>query len=181
MKSGVVGRLAALACPVVVLGAACSSGPSVDTGPLGDGGTRGSICMPVRSGGVVSWGITILRNSGQSNAVIERVSLLGARKLRLVASYVVPITGLRDYGAWEGYPPAPPQPGVIWSKHTLARGAVIPPQIGQRHSNLVTVLKPTGRVGKARAIDVLYREDGTQSRLVTHTRFVILAGVKSCP
>lgn len=101
----------------------------------------------------MSWGITVLRNSGQSNAVIEKVTLLDARNLRLTASYVVPITGNTDYGSWQEYPPAPPQHGVEWSQHTLARGAHIPPQVGPQHANLVTVLKPTGRIaGHRRAV-----------------------------
>jgi hypothetical protein len=112
MTPQTAGRMAVLACAAVLLAAACGSGPPADTGPLGNGGSKGGVCLPDLSGRVLSWGITVLRNNGQSKAVIERVSLLGADNLRLTASYVVPITGNTDYGAWPGYPPAPPQPGV---------------------------------------------------------------------
>jgi hypothetical protein len=181
MKLRTASRVAALTGLVVLLAAACGR-PSVDTGPLGDGGVGGGICVPVRPGGVLSWGITVLRNTGDSNAVIEKVSLVGADNMQLAASYVVPIAGKNDYGAWPGYPPAPPHRGVEWPQHSLAKGARIPPSVGLRHANLLTVLKPMAQVSKALAIDVLYRESGTEYELLTHYPIVIvLGGVNACP
>lgn len=78
--------------------------PAVNTGPLGNGGTAGGICSPIAPGQVDSWGITYLGNTGSSDAVIEKIALVKPRNLRLVASYVVPITGYREYGDNFGYP-----------------------------------------------------------------------------
>jgi hypothetical protein len=39
-----------------------------------------------------------------------------ARHLRIVDAYVVPITGSQEYGSWFGYPPAPYQRGVEWTR-----------------------------------------------------------------
>jgi hypothetical protein len=181
MKLRTASRIAALAGLVILLAAACG-GPSVDTGPLGDGGVGGGICAPIRPGGVMSWGITVLRNSGNSNAIIKKVSLVGADNMQLAASYVVPITGKEDYGAWPGYPPAPPHRGVEWARHSLANGARIPPDRGLRHANLLTVMKPMAQVSKVLAIDVLYRESGTDYELLTHYPIVIvLGGINACP
>jgi hypothetical protein len=169
-----------LAALIAYLVAAPSS-PAVNTGPLGDGGTSGGICVPIRPGAVESWGITYLGNTGRSDAIIEKISLVRPRNLRLAASYVVPITGLTEYGSWFGYPPAPPQRGVQWSRHTLAAGTHLPPARGRDHADLVTVLQPTGPVAEAQAINVFYLESGTRYQMQTHYRFVLLVGQKSCP
>ena len=48
--------------------------------------------------------------------------------------------------------------------------------VGGRHANLVAVLKPTARVSKTLAIDLTYREGGTQYRMQTHYPLLILIG-----
>ncbi|HUB37354.1 MAG TPA: hypothetical protein VMA72_00725 [Streptosporangiaceae bacterium] len=156
--------------------------PAVNTGPLGNGGTAGGICSAIAPGQVDSWGITYLGNTGSSDVVIEKIALVKPRNLRLVASYVVPITGFREYGDNFGYPPAPYQPGVDWPRHTLAAGTHLPPAHGQDHADLVTVLKPSGGpVAEAQAIDVFYQAGGINYEMQTHYRFVFLVGQKSCP
>jgi hypothetical protein len=57
---------------VVLLAAACSSGPAVNTGPLGDGGTSGSLCVPLHPGEALSYGVTVLSNIGTSPARLRR-------------------------------------------------------------------------------------------------------------
>jgi hypothetical protein len=163
-------RIAVIAV-VVLLTNSCSK---IGIGPLGNGGTRGSICAAVRPGVVLSYGVTDLRNSSSSPAVIDKVSLVSARHLQMVAAWVVPITGHQDYGVWDGYPPAPHQSGVMWSQHTRAAGAVIQPSHGQAHANLVQVLQPTGPVGKAQATDVFYHVRNTQYRMQVDYGFVLL-------
>jgi hypothetical protein len=154
----------------------------VNTGALGDGGTSGGISVPMAAGQVESWGITYLGNSGSSDVVIERVDLVKPRNVRLVASYVVPITGHQDYGSWLGYPPAPNQPGVQWSRHSRAVGARLPPAHGLDHADLVTVIQPTGGpVAETQAIDAFYRKSGTQYHMQAHYQLVLLVGKKSCP
>lgn len=173
-------RIAAIAA-VILMASSCGGDPAVNSGPLGDGGDPGGICVPIRPGQVESWGITELINTGRSNAVIETTRLDSARRLRIVDAYVVPITGPQEYGSWFGYPPAPYQRGVEWSQRTRAKGARVPPRSGSRHADLLIVLQPAGPVAKARGITVLYREGGTQYELRTHYRFVLLVGKKTCP
>jgi hypothetical protein len=182
--SGMTTRMAGRV--VQALGAAllvtsCSSGPAVNTGPLGDGGSAGGICIPIKAGQVESWGITELVNSDHSSAVIEKVTLVSASRLRLAASYVVPITGNLEYGSWFGYPPAPRQRGVEWSQHSTANGARVAPRKGPRHADLVTVLRPTGSIAQLQAIRVTYQQAGQQYLFQTRYRIVLLVGKKNCP
>ena len=174
----IAGRVAVAAA--VALLAACS--PSVNTGPLGDGGTGGGICIPVPHGQVESWGITALENRGTSSVTIEKVTIVGAKHLQLAAAYVVPITGKVDYGSWPGYPPPPrDQKGVEWDRHAAADGARVAPMVGGRHADLVAVLKPTARVARIMAINVLYKEGGTEYQMQTHYPILLLTGgVKAC-
>jgi hypothetical protein len=175
-----ISRIAASA-GVVLLISSCGADPAVNSGPLGDGGNPGGICVPIRPGQVESWGITELVNTGRSNAVVETTRLDNARHLRIVDAYVVPITGSQEYGSWFGYPPAPHQRGVEWTRHTRAKGARVLPHIGSKDADLLIVLQPAGPVAEALGITVLYREGGTQYELRTRYRFVLLVGKKTCP
>jgi hypothetical protein len=180
------GRIAVLAAAVLLAALVTfllvsQLDPAVNTGPLGNGGTAGGICTPIAPGQVDSWGITYLGNTGSSDALIEKIDLVKPRNLRLVASYVVPITGHDDYGDILGYPPAHPQPGVDWPRHTLAAGTQLPPVHGMDHADLVTVIQPTGLLAEAQAIDVFYQESGITYHMQTHYRFVFLVGQKTCP
>jgi hypothetical protein len=180
-------RIAVLVAAVVAAGLIALTlvshfAPGINTGPLGDGGEGGGICIPIARGQVESWGITYLGNTGSSDAVIQKIDLVQPRNLRLVASYVVPITGNFEYGSYYGYPPAHTELGVQWPQHKRAIGASIPPQHGHAHGDLLTVLKPTaGPVAEAQAIDVYYQESGTSYHMQTHYRFVLLVGQKTCP
>jgi hypothetical protein len=162
----------------VLVIASCSTDPAVDTGPLGSGGIAGSICIPIRTGQVESWGITELVNSGHSSVVIDKVTLINARRVRLAASYVVPITGNLEFGSWFGYPPAPRQKGVEWSQHAVANGARVAPHRGPRHADLVVVLRPTGSGAQVQAIRVAYQEANNRFLLQTHYRILFLVGKK---
>lgn len=152
--------------------------PAVNTGPLGNGGTAGGICAPLAPGQVLSWGVTYLGNTGSSDAVIEKVALVKARNARLVASYVVPITGNNEYGSMLGYPPPSHlPPGVDWHAHQRVPGASVAPAHGREHADLVTVIQSTGGpLAEVQAIDVFYRESGINYHMQTHYRFVLLVG-----
>jgi hypothetical protein len=178
-------RIAVVVAAVLVAGVAffvkSAVAPAMNTGPLGNGGTPGGICAPVASGQPLSWGITYLGNTGGSDAVIEKVALVNPRNARLVASYVVPITGNNEYGSMPGYPP--PQhlpPGVHWGAHQSVPGARVTPAQGRDHADLVTVILPTGPLAEVQAIDVVYQEFCTNYHMQTHYRFVLLVG-KACP
>jgi hypothetical protein len=179
-------RMAAVTAAVLVAAllaflARSALDPAVNTGPLGNGGTAGGVCVPLAPGQVESWGITYLGNTGSSDAVVDKVGLVRARNARLVASYVVPITGNQEYGSWFGYPPPPQhQPGVDWSARQRVPGASVTPARGLDHADLVTVIQPTGPLAEVQAIDVFYQEAGTNYHMQTHYRFVLLVG-KTCP
>lgn len=148
--------------------ASCAN--AINTGPFGNGGGQGGICSPVGPGGVLSYGGQEFRNSGPDTGFIDKVTLYRPRELRLVAAYVVPITGRDLYGNWVGYPPAAravKQPGVQWAQRQRADSARIPPAHGHGVTNLLLVLKPTGKVGTAQGIDVYYREAGQLYHLRT--------------
>jgi hypothetical protein len=169
-----IAATAAAAAAAAGLLAACG-GPSVNTGPLGDGGTGGGICVPVHHGQVFSWGFTPLENRGTSAATIEKVTVIDAKHMQVVAAYVVPITGHMDYGAIRGYPPPPRnQKGVEWDQHAKAAGARVAPMVGGRHADLVLVLKPTARIALIMAINVLYKENGIECEMQTHYAVLIL-------
>jgi hypothetical protein len=167
-----------LACGLALL-AACSSANAVNTGPFGGGGDPGSLCVPVGRNGVLSYGLDAFTNSG-GTATIERVALTDPHGLRIVAAYVVPVTGNTLYGVLSGYPPARGlPPGVLWDRRQRANGAVIPRSRGTQY-NLVLVLKPAATKGTARSVDVFYRAAGQEYHLRTTTRIEVLAG-PACP
>jgi len=176
---GLVASRIAAPLAAALLATACSSGPAIDTGPLGNGGDPGGLCSFLAPGVVLSYGATLLENTGQSAVVVQKVDLVQPRHLQLVASYVVPTRGNFEVGVWDGFPPGP-QPGVEWSQRMRAAGARIPPAHGTHRADLLTVLKPTGPVAEAQAIDVFYREGGQQYHMQTHVRFVLLVG-RHCP
>ena len=163
-----------LACGLALL-AACSSAPAVNTGPFGGGGDSSSLCVPVGRGGVLSYGLNAFTNTG-GTARIERVALTDPHDLRIVAVYVVPVTGNTLYGVLSGYPPARGLPAdVQWDRRQRANGAAIPHSRGIQY-NLVLVLKPAGTKGTARSVDVFYRAAGQDYHLQTTTRIEVLAG-----
>jgi hypothetical protein len=172
---------AVLVAAVISFFVVSAADPSMNTGPLGNGGTPGGICAPLAPGQPLSWGMTYLGNTGSSGAVIEKVDLVKPRNARLVASYVVPITGNNEYGSMAGYPP-PRQlpPGVEWGAHQRVPGASVAPAHGLDHADLLTVILPTEALAEVQAIDVFYRESGTNYQMQTHYRFVLLVG-KACP
>jgi hypothetical protein len=164
-----------------VLLAGCASGVAVNTGPFGNGGSQGEECVPLPRGGVLSYGFDEFRNSSASAAVIEKVSLADPHGLRILAAYVVPITGHTLYGVLTGFPPEAHLPlGVQWSQRQRADGATIPHSLGHRVTNLILVLKPVTKIGSARGIDVYYRVSGQQYHLRTATRIVVRVG-STCP
>jgi hypothetical protein len=161
-----------------VLLAGCTSGASsaaVNTGPFGNGGTYGEECIPVPRGGVVSYGFDEFSNSGDATATVNKVALANSRGIRMLAAYVVPITGNELYGVLFGYPPAAHIPqGVQWPQRQRADGATIPRSRGHDVINLVLVLQPTAKAGWSRGIDVYYRESGQQYHLLTATRIRLM-------
>ena len=129
MTSRTGGRVIAVTAAVLLAGSIAyfvvtRVTPPMNTGPLGNGGTAGGICVPLAPGQPLSWGITYLGNTGGSDAVIEKVDLVNAKDARLAATYVVPITGLNEYGGLAG----PFAVGAA-GEPLAARAAVPPPRM----------------------------------------------------
>jgi hypothetical protein len=148
--------------------AGCGSGPRID-GPLGRSASRsGSQCFWTSRNGVGTFGLLSFGNSG-GPVRLDKVTLAGAHQLRIVAAWVVPITGTDLLGVFNGYPPngdkgsAPPlSPGVQWRHRQRVAGAVIPHIRGRDAMNLVLVLKPSGRQGTVRSEYIYYHSASTR-------------------
>jgi len=170
-------RAAALVAAALLAG--CTSSPAINTGPLGGGGEPGEECARISPGEVLGYGFEEFRNSGAAIATIEKVALTDPRGLRMLAAYVVPVTGNVLYGVQPGWPPAYLPSGFQWPQRQKAMGAQIPHSPGHDAINLLLVLKPTGRVGTARSVDVYYRATGQNYHLRTVTSIRVLVA-RSC-
>jgi hypothetical protein len=161
--------------------AGCSAGAG-GAGPLAAGGGPGTECAPVAQGQVLSDGFDAVSNPGQAPATIQAVSLTDPHDLRLVAVYIVPVTGGFLYGVRAGYPPALPlDPGVLWSQRHPAAGASVVHSDNPHHvSNIVMVLKPTASVGTAAGTRVSYRVGTTDYQFVIPIKVVVPVG-RNCP
>ena len=92
-------------------------------------------------------------NDTGGTATIDKVALVHPRHLRLIAAWVA--EGKSPVGeVGRGYP----HPTKAW-KHIP--GAVVHPNHGQEVINLVIVVKPSGGLGTATAIDMYYHVGGT--------------------
>lgn len=176
--SGNLSRLAAASFGAAALLLAGCSGGVLDNGPLGNGGDPGGLCVPVRVGGVFTYGITTFTNTGSSVAVVDNVALADPDGAQLVAAYVVPITGNDIYGVRFGFPPDRNLPaGVDWARHTRADGARIPPSPAFfKFENLLVVVKSLEPMATATGIDVYYREAGQRYHFRSPIVFLLTTG-----
>lgn len=156
-----------LACGLaLLLATACTSRSGLATGgPFGNGNTGPvTVCDWTRPGGVVYDGYEAFHNTG-GTATIEKVGLVHPRNLRLVAAWVVPIpVGAPIIGIGQGYPSASglasTAPGVQWGRRQHVPGAVVRHTGSHRLVNLVLVVKPSGKRGTAKPIDMYYEAGG---------------------
>lgn len=169
-----------IAIAVCLIG--CSSSIIFNSGPLGGQGSTGINCAPVNGrGGVLSYGFIEFANSSASPVTITKVSLADSSGLRMLAVYVVPITGDDLYGLLQGFPPSKHlPPGVQWSQRQRADGAIVKHSRGRDVTNLVAVLKPTRNPGWARGINIYYRSSGGQ-RYLLRQGVQILVSIDRCP
>lgn len=112
---------------------------------------------------------------------IDKVSLADSSGLRLLAAYVVPITGTDLYGLLQGYPPGKSLPrGIQWQERQRADGATIRPTPRHQDNNLIAILKTTKNPGWARGINIYYHSsDG--KRYLLRRGIQILVGINRCP
>jgi len=143
-----------LACGLALLVAACSanSGPSTN-GPFGNGGpTSGTVCYPAKPGGVVFDGFEEFSDTG-GTATVSKVTLVHPRHLRLVAAWVANANDVAAAGG-RGFP----TPGRSWQR---VPGAVVRHTHGREMIILVIVVKPSGKIGTATAVNLYYESAGT--------------------
>ena len=149
-------------------------GPS---SPLGEAAENLEECIPDPSMPSMTDGITVLDNHSTGTVTVEHVSFYGDRHLRLVQALVVPIG---DNSV--GYEPWPPTgsllPGIQWSKRVPAVGATVPPSSAHGFRNLVIQMRPTARKASSAGVEVLYRENGQQYELRTHTKTLVVPNTK---
>lgn len=177
--SGPLSRLAAASLgAAALLLAGCSSGGVRENGPLGNGGDPGGLCVPVPVGGVFTYGITTFTNTGSSVAVMDNVALADPDGTRLLAAYIVPITGNDIYGVRDGFPPDRNLPASVdWARHTQADGTRIPPSPAFfKFENLLVVIKSLRPIATATGIDVYYREAGQRYHFRSPIVFLLTAG-----
>jgi len=135
-------------------------------GPFhGEGSTIAeTVCDWTSPGGVVYDGFDAFQNLGRT-ATISRAELAQSRDLRLVAAWVVPIAGTPLVGVGQGYPSASglatTAPGTQWQRRQRVPGAVVGHTRGHDLFNLVLVVKPSGKVGTAKEINLYYATGGT--------------------
>jgi len=167
---------------IAVCLAGCSSGVIFNSGPLGGQGSTGINCASVIGrGGVLTYAFIEFANTSASPVVITKVTLADPRGLRMLAAYVVPITGDTLYGLRPGYPSARGMPsGEQWAQRQRADGATVKHSRGQDVINLVAVLKPTRNPGWARGINIYYHSSGGQ-RYLLRQGVQILVFINRCP
>lgn len=165
-----VGGLGAALAPLL---AGCGGGLNM-SGPFGDSpsSSLGMQCSWVPRGSVGTFAMLSFSNSGGA-ARVDKVTLVGARNLQVVAEWVVRITGHDLIGVMGGYPPIGAKgqgpgfvaPGIHWAARQHAAGATIIHTRFPDTYNLVLVLRATGVQGTAKTVYVDYESGGTKYRL----------------
>jgi hypothetical protein len=92
-------------------------------------------------------------NDTGGTATVDKVALVHPRHLRLVAAWVAEANGAVA-GVGRGYP----TPGRSWQR---VPGAVVQHTRGKEAISLVIVVKPSGRLGTATAVNLYYKSAGT--------------------
>ncbi len=175
-----------LAVALALLVGGCSSDPNPNlNGPFGDSphGNIGGQCSWMAKGSVATLGMLSFSNSG-GQARIDKVTLVGAHNLQVVAEWVVRITGHDLIGAMGGYPPLGSKghgpgflaPGIHWAARQHAAGATVVHTPYPDAINLVLVMKATGVKGTAKDVYIDYESGGTRYRLSFGVNIVLYNG-----
>jgi hypothetical protein len=165
------GLAAALA--LLLAGCGSSSDPNLN-GPFGNSarGSVGGQCSWMAKGSVATLGMLSFSNSG-GQARIDKVTLVDAHNLQVVAEWVVRITGHDLIGSLGGYPPLGSKgqgpgslaPGIHWAARQHAVGATVVHTPFPDAINLVLVMRATGVKGTAKDVYIDYTSGGTKYRL----------------
>ena len=178
------GRCAVLLSALCIT--ACSAHSTVGSqGPLNAGvNDRGTVCIPASANATVTMGGEVLRNTGHTEVIIDRVSLADPHGLVLVESVVLAIAG-NTVGYEATYPPpadALARPGVNWSGRKPAVGATVAPGPAPGTTNLVTGIRLTdGGEPSTSGIVIDYHVKGGHSyRLTTSVGLVAKVSPAKC-
>jgi hypothetical protein len=130
--------------------AACSSG----TGPLGDVGTAGTLCVPDHVGHTLTMGFYDLHNRGADAVTIQGVTLTSAHGLTITKAWLMPIKDTTLIGTVEDYPP----PSPLWAQRQPAFGATIKP--GQDLNLVFGLTRTTSGLGSSSGPAITYSAGG---------------------
>jgi hypothetical protein len=146
----------------VLLLAGCQVQPAA--GPLQYGGDPTTLCIPTQPDQQIVFGDTVMAPEG-SALRIDRVTLIGAKNVKEIAAYVLPIPASGSIGS-ALYPPTS---SPAWSEKVPADGAQLAPG---EHMNLVVALErpDDSKAGSLIAVNVTYTEASTAYEKAGTTR-----------
>lgn len=140
-------------------------------GPFGPSEqTQNAACIPI-PGSIITYGLEAVRNTGPSEAAIQKIGYVHPHNLKVLDAFVVPPRGDDLYGGRYGYPP----PWML-----AERRMTVPPVTGTAmadYSDVILVTRLTGKTGHADAVYLDYKENGTLYRYRTITSLTVKHGV----
>lgn len=144
--------------------AGSSVGPAVRLG-----GAQGSLCMPASASGNYTYALDAIENTSTAAVTIERVTLVGAKDVDLVESYVAPIVNNTLIGVQPNWPPTDPAPQAFRDRAELPSDL---PAMQMR--NLVIHLR-AGEPSEIKAVEVTYQQGGARKKVRNSTALTIKA------
>lgn len=167
--------VSALLATVVAVSVGLGGRPwRLEGGPLLAGGDGGLLCIRKGPGTEISFGFTLLRNTGGAPLTLQAVHLVAPVGVTMVSAEVVPVT-YNLIGALHGYPPPADslrQPGVDWAGRQPLTGASL--EAGAQLNLLVRLTDPPSvDVTGFDALRIDYTVHGLQYAATTTIRFRI--------
>jgi hypothetical protein len=167
-------QITALATAAIAFGAGCSSTAHVSSrGPLDASGDPSTQCVPPPTSQPLTFGLNVMKNTGNSDVQIHSVELVKPAALEVLDARVLVLpAGSADLvGMWATYPPTAAQlaaNGIVWSSVYEADNFTIPPGAT---ANLVLELSRTrpGTLGTAQATQIDYTSNKKAYRATTNT------------
>jgi hypothetical protein len=177
--------VSAASIALLAAAAVASCGGSRPAGPFAEPRDYSVQCQPLAGHKVTTFGDDSVRNYGKATAVIDKVTFVRPRHLRVLRIWAVPTTADLAGMSW-GVPPPPRSyhlAGWHWNQRHLAKGARVPPAAGKydRMNLLVVVaLTPGAQRGSMAAMDIWYHVGANAYRFRTSLGLVVV-NRKSCP
>ena len=165
----------ALLSLTVLLSSACSTGgPSLGSGPLGDGreeGDSSQICMPANGQGQYALGTEVLANPGFQDAVLTDVELVDPVNFTLKDAVVVDI-GHMGVGVQSSWPPAGVD-AARWQAAVPLDGAVIPAGSSMTKDLVLHLSAPAGQAASLQGFVIRYKVGGAPYAMTTPSAFEV--------